>query len=294
MNTRTIILHLGQMVGIATLLVTCMLYPFVPGNYDRLAVTLSAMVQAFGAAGLLLVPIGVLWLAHELRKRARKGRNPPYADRGHRFAVASLVAGTIVAVVVSLVGLGSAGVSVGCFTFGLWLYAVSTLMPGLKRLKKAESEGFNPVPIYLIVIPAAVLLFQLTLAAPTTAFSRNRAIRASAQLIREIERHRAAHGRYPGSLLAVNQDYQTSVVGIEKFHYAPNGKAYNLFFEQPRFVFDKIGTREFVVFNKLDEHVIQSHAGWILDWSPEQSSANQGWYAVHDASSPHWKYFWFD
>jgi hypothetical protein len=285
MKTRTIILHLVRIGGITTFLAICMLYPLVP---------LSAMTQALGSVGLLLLPIGVLWLVHELRKRARKARNLPYADRGHGFALASLITATIVAIVVSLVGLISAGFSVGCFTLGLWLYAVSTLMPGMKRLRKGESGGFNPVPIYLILIPAAVLLLQLILAAPATELSRNRAIKASAQLINEIERHRAAFGRYPGSLLAVNQDYHTSVVGIEKFHYAPNGNAYDLFFEQPRFVLDKIGTREFVVFNKLDEHLIPSHAAWILDWPPEQLSVRPGWYAVHDASNPHWKYFWFD
>jgi hypothetical protein len=116
----------------------------------------------------------------------------------------------------------------------------------------------------------------------------------SAELINDIEEYRAANGRYPSSLLAVWKDYHPSVVGIEQFHYAPNRDAYNLFFEQPTFLFDNLGTREFVVYNKLDEHVIPSHAHWILVWTPEELEARQGWYTVHDAPSPHWKYFWFD
>ena len=294
MTTQTIILHLVRMGGITTVLVFCMLYPFLPGNYDGLAVALSTMAQAFGAAGLLLVPMGVLWLVYELRKRARTTRNVPHAQRGHWCAVTSLIAATMVAVVVSLMGLFSAGISVGCLTLGLWIYIASKLIPGLRRLKKAESADLNPLPIYLTFIPPTVLACQLMLAAPAAELSRNRAITASAPLIHEIERHHAEYGRYPSSLLAINQDYFPSVVGIEKFHYAPSGNAYNLFFEQPLFLFDKIGTREFVVFNKLDEHVMPSHAYWILIWSPEQLSANQGWYDVHDASSPHWKRFWFD
>src|SRR4030095_13366044 len=208
--------------------------------------------------------------------------------------MASLIVASFVAVVISLFALLGAGISLCCLTLALWFYIVSRLVPGLKRLKTEESGKLNPAPIYLIVIPLAALLFQLTRAAPATAFSRNLAIRNSAELINDIERHRAASGRYPSSLLAVHQDYHSSVVGIDGFHYAPNGEAYNLYFEQPRFLLDNRGTREFVMFNKLDEHVMPSHAAWFLRWSPEQLSANQGWYVAHEASSPHWKYFWFD
>jgi hypothetical protein len=154
--------------------------------------------------------------------------------------------------------------------------------------------AINPAPLYLVFIPLVSLLLQLTLAASATESSRNRAIRMSAQLINEIEKHHAAHGSYPGSLLAVWKDFEPSVVGVEKFHYAPNGDAYNLFFQQPRFLLDNLGTQEFVMYNKLDEHVMTSHAAWILGASPEQLEARQGWYAVHNASSPHWKSFLFD
>jgi len=123
---------------------------------------------------------------------------------------------------------------------------------------------------------------------------RNYAIANSAEIINDIEEYHAMHGRYPNSLQAVWKDYYPSVVGIEKFHYAPDGDAYNLFFEQPRFLFDNVGTREFVVYNKLDEHAMISHTAWILILTPEELETAQGWYAVHDAPSPHWKYFWFD
>jgi hypothetical protein len=54
--------HLALIIGIATLLVLCMVYPFLPGGYDRLAVPLSTMAQVFGVVGLALVPGGLLWL----------------------------------------------------------------------------------------------------------------------------------------------------------------------------------------------------------------------------------------
>jgi hypothetical protein len=289
-----IISHLTLMGGISALVVLCMLYPFLPGEYDGLAMALSTMTQTFGMVGLLLVPVGVLWLTYELRKRARKKRNLPAKTRRYYFALASVVVSLVVAIAVSFVAFATVGLSFGFLTLALWLYIVSRLIPGLRLLKNAESENFNPVPLYLMFIPIAVLLFQLALAAPVTEFSRNYAIAKSTELINDIEEYRSVHGRYPSSLLAVWKDYYPSVVGIEKFHYAPNGDAYNLFFEQPRFLFDNIGTREFVVYNKLDKHVMISHASWILILMPEELEARQGWYTVHDASSLHWKYFWFD
>jgi hypothetical protein len=161
-------------------------------------------------------------------------------------------------------------------------------------MKNADSDGINPTPLYFILIPIALLFFQVILAVPAAEFSRNYAIRQSAELIDEIENHHAAQGRYPSSLLAVNKDYKPYIVGIEQFYYSLNGDAYNLFFEQPRFLFDNFGTREFVVYNKIDEHVMPSHVHWILIWTPEELASQQGWYAVHDAASPHWKFFWFD
>jgi hypothetical protein len=116
----------------------------------------------------------------------------------------------------------------------------------------------------------------------------------STEFIHDIEQYRTVNGRYPNSLLAVWKDYYPSVVGIEKFHYVPDGDTYNLYFEQPRFLLDNIGTREFVVYNKRDKQFMISHTSWILIFSPEQMKANQGWYDVHNAPSPHWKYFWFD
>jgi cbb3-type cytochrome oxidase subunit 3 len=286
-------LHLARIGGLIVLLVLCTFYPFLPGEYDGLAVPLSALAQTFGMVGLLLVPVGVLWLAYELRKRARRKRNLPTKARGSYFALASMVASSIVAIAVSLGAFMGMSLSLGFLTLALWLYIVLRLMPRLKLLKKAEAENLNPAPLYLVFIPSVVFILQITLAAPAREFSRNRAIAQSAELMKDIEEFHTRHGRYPSFLQAVNKDYHPSVVGIEQFHYAPNGDAYNLFFEQPTFLFD-FGIREIVMYNKLDEHLMMSHAAWILTGASEELEARQGWHTVHKASSPHWKYFWFD
>jgi hypothetical protein len=286
-SSNSIPLHLVRIGAITALIALCILYPFLPGAYDRLAVGLSTTAQVLGVLGLLLVPVGALWLISELRQPARK-------QRRYSFALAAVIAGGLVAAAASLIAFATAGLSFGLLALALWAALFIRFIPGLKRLKIAQGAGIHPAPLYLILLPLAVTLFQILFAAPLTDFSRSRAIANSAELIRDIEAYHTAHGRYPAALQAVWKDYDPSVVGIEKYHYAPNGDAYHLYFEQPRFLFDNIGTREFVVYNKLDEHAMVSHTAWILQLPPEELQTSQGWYAVHDAPTPHWKYFWFD
>ena len=74
---RFVVRHLTLMAGTAALIVTCMVYPFLPGKYNGLATTLSAMAQLFGMADLMLVPVGAAWLVYELRVFATHGGTPP-------------------------------------------------------------------------------------------------------------------------------------------------------------------------------------------------------------------------
>jgi hypothetical protein len=270
-----------------------MFYPYLLGEYDGLAEALSMMMQVFGVVGMLLVPIGVFWVVYELRRKKRAKVNLPHTDTGYYFAIASLIVASFVALVVTIFAWLSTGLSFGLLTLALWVYLVARLIPRLKLLKNVENRSFNPAPLYLF-IPIAALVVQLMFAVPAIEFSRNNAIAMSAEMINEIENYHRAYGSYPLSLNALNKDYHTSVVGIEQYHYAPNGDAYNLYFNQPRFLFPELGAREVVMYNKLDQHIMPSHAYWVLISTPEELAEGQGWYAVHDASTPHWKYFWFD
>jgi hypothetical protein len=68
-------LHFIRIIAIAVLIAICMLLPYIPGDYDSLAVTLSTMAQLLGIAGMLLVPIETLWLIYESMKRTKKVGN---------------------------------------------------------------------------------------------------------------------------------------------------------------------------------------------------------------------------
>ena len=65
-------------------------------------VSLSAIAQVLGFAGLLLVPLHAAWLIHEVRRCRVRERVAAVRDRGHAFALASLCAWILVAAFVAL------------------------------------------------------------------------------------------------------------------------------------------------------------------------------------------------
>lgn len=155
--------------------------------------------------------------------------------------------------------------------------------------RRRKWNRFSALPLYLMLVPSIALFAQLMLATYLTDRSRNVAIQNSREMIADIEAYRTEHGRYPISLFGVWPDYSPGIVGIAQYHYEQNGKAYNITFEQPRFLLDDIGTREFVMYNPRDEHAMTSHAAWRLT-QPEL----RGWYDLRDAGEPRWKSFLFD
>ena len=275
--------HALRLTAAIAAITLCTLLPFLPGRYDMLAVPLSFMAQLFGVAGLLLVPIGVLWLA--------SGYWSALARHHYLFAVTSLVVASLIWAIVSLAAVTSGGLSFGVIVLAVGIYVLVTLGSRLKEMKGATPKYVRPIGLYLIVLPVTAALLRFLVVRPAIEFSRSRAILNSTALIADIERYRAARGRYPPSLLSLWEDYEPSVIGIEQFHYEISGDAYNLIFEQFAY---PVGTREIVVYNPRDQQVATSHDMDLLQLSPEDLERQRGYYAVHATQHAHWKYFWFD
>lgn len=286
---------LVRLAAIVAAAAACIVYPFLPGSYDALAMPLSTVAQALALLGtLLLAPIGALWLGYELRQRARRGRGLAAGNGRFGFGVAAAVAGSIVTLAGALVGWAVLGPSLAVAVAGGGVAAAVRAVPGLRRMRGTEPAAVHPLPAWLLAIPVATLAFQLAVAGPATDASRRRTAAGAGELIGAIEQYHAREGSYPSALGAVWKDYHPGTVGVERFHYAARGESYDLFFEQPRFLLDDIGTREFVVYNPRDEQRMISHTAAILLADPDQLAARQGWYAVRDGPGPHWKSFSFD
>lgn len=258
---------------------TATFLPFFPGGYDPLSKPLSGMAWVCGRAGLLLVPLGGLWLwfSH---------RNGPSIGQQRWLARATLGICSLIALVVVLVA----------FAGGPLLAAGTGTLAGLlisrlaRRLRAATPLG-RTVPSMLAVVPILVLAVQSAFIQPIALRARNRVIANSAPLISEIERYRARQGGYPASLFSLYGDYKPAVVGVQRYHYEPSGDAYNLIFEEPSPAF---GLRRFVVYNPRDQQRLTVHETdrLLLD-DAGLDADNAGYTLVQPLPQPHWKLFTF-
>jgi hypothetical protein len=290
-GTDYMIRHLVIMSAAIGLVVGCMFYPYLPGDYDGFAVTLSVMSQLFAMAGLLLVPLGLAWLAYEIRIRSRETEARPRTDFGPWFSWAAIGVATLVAVVVALGSVVDHHFSAGFVALALWAYVATRLAGILKSARRPAKRTFNPAPLYLILLPIVAAAFKFALVGRAAEVSRNRAIDGSAALIRDIERYRDTHGYYPRSLQSLWDDYRPSVKCVERFHYEPNGDFYNVYFEHFAVALD---VKEIVMYNKQDEQDFSSHNMDLLQLSTADIDRMRGYVSVHNAGRPHWKYFLFD
>ena len=283
-SRHAMIVHTVRIAAVTAFIVLCTVLPFLPGRYDSLAVSLSLISLLFGRVGLVLVPVGALWLASEI-----------WSGHPGRRRIVTIAAFLAVSVVWFILSVGALveSLTLAFFALALWAYVAVRLWPRLRLPTSAAPGRIRAAPVYLLIVPAAVAVLQLILADPVAHFSRTRAIRNSAPLIADIERHRAANGHYPLSIVSVNADYKPSVIGVKRYQYESTGHAYNVLFEHPSF---ELGTVEIVMYNPRGEQVMTSHALDVLQLTPEQLALDRtrGHYAVHDASVPKWKYFLFD
>ena len=288
--------HSLGLLAASGVLVLCMVLPYLPGDYDALATTLSTLAQLVGLAGLVFVPLGLAWLVYELRLRASGTSGAvarPATDWGRVFALAALVIATPIAWLFALAAAHefASSLALGLILLALWTAAAWRFLARVRARRAEAVRRFDPAPLYLLLVPLILMAVRLTALEPLSRSARERAIANSAELIADIEGHRAERGHYPDSLLAVHDDYEPQVAGVPRYLYARQGEGYTLAFEIMSLT---PGTREFVVYNPRDEHALPAHDGdWLL-WTPAQRAARPGHYAVEDAGSAHWKRFLFD
>jgi hypothetical protein len=121
--------HFLRITAATAGIILCTLLPFLPGRYDSLAVTLSGMAQLFGKVGLLLVPVGAPWMASGYWSRL--------AGKQYGFAIAALIASSVVWAIVSLGALVSSGLLLGLAALALGIYVVTRVLPRVRLLKSA-------------------------------------------------------------------------------------------------------------------------------------------------------------
>ena len=277
MQNKTII-YLIKLTIALILLVLGIILPFLYGEYDSIAMPLSTLIQSFGITGLPLAVFGICWLF--------------FPKRHKLFANISLYLGSVIAIFGAFIACLAAGKLFGVLILAVWACVFIRIR---KRIKQFTDQDASPfIPVSLIVIPVFILVVPLLIAAPITDWSRDRSIENAKEYIRDIEGFKLQNGYYPKALQAMHRDYSPNTIGVEKYHYLPFNQSYNLSFEQPRFLLDDLGAREWVVYNPQDEHRTYSHTAWFLSLPPERLDDAQGWFASKNTRHQHWKIFLFD
>jgi hypothetical protein len=258
------------------LLASAMLLPFLPGRHDPLAMSLSAAATGVAFGGLLLVPIGVVWLI---------------SSRGYALAKLALVVATLVAAGAALATAANGSIAGGVLVLAAWVIWLVHLW---RRVGVARTAGVGlerAVAIALIVVPLGAVAVRTALTGSAAAWSRDRAIANTAEIIADIERFRARTGAYPVAISSVLPDYHPGIIGIERYRYEPSGEGYNLYFEHPS---TNLAVREIVMYNPRGEQDMSSHAVDLLQFSPEEIRRQRGYFASHDLPQAGWKRFLFD
>ena len=257
-------------------LAIAMLLPFLPGRHDPLVISLSAAATGVAFGSLLLVPIGLAWLI---------------SSRGYALARLGLVVATLVASGAALATAASGSITAAVFVLAAWLIWLARLWRRVGAARAARVDLARAVPIVLIAVPLGVMAVRRTLVEPAAAWSRDRAIANSVEMISDIERFREHWGAYPVALNSVWPDYHPGIIGIERYRYEPNGESYSLYFEHPS---TDLAVREIVMYNPRGEQDISSHALDLLQLSPEVIRRQRGYFASHDLPQAGWKRFLFD
>lgn len=270
--------HIIVLIVLWAFFTLSIIYPFMSGDFDRLAMPLSTIIQGFGIIGIILSLFGLIWLLMPSKHKI--------------FSIISIYLFGFLIVVFTFFAYLISGILFGIsilFVLGLLLLKYRQII-----IVPFERETIAIVPIYLIVLPVSILTVQILVAKPITDWSRDRTIFNAKDYVMDIENFYTRNGYYPKTLQTMYKDYYPNTVGVEKFHYLPFENYYNLSFEQPRFFLDIIGTKEWVVYNPKDEHRVYSHTSWFLLLSPQESELRQGWYSSVDTKHKHWKSFFFD
>jgi len=284
-----------KFAGINLLFALVILLPFLPGPSNSVVIGLSAVAQAAGFFGLLLIPIGLVWVIlgrrNQMNKSGGKWGNKPFSI----LAILSCIITFPIYFLLVAAIFFTYGLSAGVVSLLIGVYALYLSIKGVRKLNKRQITRLNFAPFYLVTIPLLSLFMRLYLAPPISAYSRNLAIERSQVLISAIEQFKIKEGKYPVSLEQLQPVYlrkipSPNIMGILHFKYNGIDDRYSVSFSQ---WLDIGSLEEIVLYDKtnLRNNLQGEYAKYNYDldlWRVH------GAFASYETGHDHWRYYHCD
>lgn len=266
-----------SLLAVILLLVAISSVPFIPGPYSKLAIGASALVQMAGFFGLVLIPVGLIWLFMDFRKsndgQVSRWKNGYYPSLLVSLPVLCFLFLLLVLAFPEMNGM-ERGIAV-TFIAGMATF----LALRIQRLKNKVAHEFNTAPLYLVLIPLVAFCAKNFWIEKIADTSRDKAIVRSGEIIEALEKYRSVNGVYPVSLDELKGKYITAIpdpgiIGIKPYQYEKTGDSYVLLFVQ------------WLHWGATEEKVIYCQ--------PAHQLSVKGHFASFDTHYPGWRYYWND
>lgn len=266
-----------SLLWVVLLLVAISSVPFLSGPYSKLAIGASALVQMAGFFGLVLIPVGLVWLLIDLRKSSDRQVNR--WKNGYYFSL--LVSLPVLSFLLLLLVLAfpemnwvERAVAV-TFIAGMAIF----LALRIRRLRNKVSHELSTAPLYLVLIPLVTFCAKNFWIERIADISRDKAIVQSGEIIEALEKYRSANGTYPVSLDELKGKYlavipDPGIIGIKPYQYERTGDSYSLLFVQ------------WLHWGATEEKVIYCQSAHLL--------SVKGHFASFETHYPGWRYYWND
>jgi hypothetical protein len=210
------------------------LAPFLPGSGNNFSHGISQFAQVLGYIGWPFVPFGLVWLIIELRNK--NGQQLNRWTNGYYPSLLALIP------IFLMLTLQIIRALVDGRTFDLWPFAiifsvVAFIIYRIQKLKKKTAYKFNPVPLFIVLIPVIALLTSKFAVEKAAAFTREKTIVETELLIAAIEHYKTENGEYPENLEPLKGKYiqeipKPTIMGMRAYQYEKRNGSFQLSFER--------------------------------------------------------------
>ena len=286
-NGRSQQLHYHLAVGTAILLVLVFIVAAL--------VVPNPMPKISFLVGFVILLVGFIMALRQVRKW--KDNNVHVSDQGATVILAASATSSIVFIYIftSLYAFVGIGIIPGILVLLFLPVGLSSIIKRIRKLKDADENKINGVPLYFVAVPLIAFLTLFFLVGPASDFSRDYTIKRSDKIIASIEDYKIMNGHYPESLADLypghrNKMPKTSIMGIPEFRYNKIGENYSLSFSQ----WLHLGSlEEIVLYDKNDLIDNFSAKSGKYDYNVDLWRI-KGAFVSHNTRYSNWRYYHVD